>query len=453
MMIKKRFILCLIIAACAINLIIPLMSAEIIINEVMHSPIQCSDSYCEYVEVYNNGTEAINLTDWKLCTNNLLAGYVNRSGATNLNTSMILQPNSFALITDGGSGTEVYSNFSVDLNAIAIHVSGSTLCGGLTSNENISLFNNNSLNVNQLNYTSSWGANSNSKSLQYCNNSGNWTENPPTPGSLNNCTFYQAPTCTPSFSCSNSSCSSNSLTQTCTNITSNCSNIITTLSFSCNSSSSSSSTVVNLTEDISLDWNETSIIAGNEFNITIKAYNLNGLSYDLRVWLAFDNDTEKAISDRYDSNKSSWSSGNYYIDNFFTGPGDITKSITLKIRDDFLTYYGDVKIHARLRKNGNSVKSISNDITLIQGDSTSTSSNTTTPALLSSENTNAADSASAPAGAIDLRAKKSASKGSDSIIYKSKTEYIKEYTPYIFGAIGILLTVLLVLDRSKETIV
>lgn len=43
--------------------------AEIRINEIMYNPkdsIQCSDSSCEWVELYNDGAEIVNLSEWKL---------------------------------------------------------------------------------------------------------------------------------------------------------------------------------------------------------------------------------------------------------------------------------------------------------------------------------------------------------------------------------------------------
>lgn len=47
--------------------------AEVRINEIMYNPkdsIQCSDSSCEWIELYNDGNEIINLSRWKLNGNN-----------------------------------------------------------------------------------------------------------------------------------------------------------------------------------------------------------------------------------------------------------------------------------------------------------------------------------------------------------------------------------------------
>ncbi len=41
-------------------------SNGIVINEIMYDPDQCSDRYCEWIEIYNNGTEIVNLADWTI---------------------------------------------------------------------------------------------------------------------------------------------------------------------------------------------------------------------------------------------------------------------------------------------------------------------------------------------------------------------------------------------------
>src|SRR3989338_2649401 len=53
--------------------------ANIIINEVMYSPNQCSDNYCEWVELYNPTNQNISLINWTICGDELLSGYVNHT--------------------------------------------------------------------------------------------------------------------------------------------------------------------------------------------------------------------------------------------------------------------------------------------------------------------------------------------------------------------------------------
>jgi len=101
----------------------------------MYNPTQ-SDYYNEWVEIYNNGNENIDLTSWTLCESKISSGYKSHdNGNVYLNTTMILGSNQYAIITDGGSsGTEVYDNFNVNNNSIALHVNTTGMCGFSLSN-------------------------------------------------------------------------------------------------------------------------------------------------------------------------------------------------------------------------------------------------------------------------------------------------------------------------------
>ena len=47
---------------------VPFVFAEVRINEVLVNPDRCSNSDCEYIEIYTNST--INLTNWNINTAN-----------------------------------------------------------------------------------------------------------------------------------------------------------------------------------------------------------------------------------------------------------------------------------------------------------------------------------------------------------------------------------------------
>src|SRR3989344_583570 len=47
-----------------------LVSAQILITEVMYDPVFASDTDLEWIEVYNNGSGDINLSSWKIDGNN-----------------------------------------------------------------------------------------------------------------------------------------------------------------------------------------------------------------------------------------------------------------------------------------------------------------------------------------------------------------------------------------------
>jgi len=68
-----------------LTLILRLVSADLVISEVMYNPNQCSDVECEWVELYNTGLTPINLTDYKLDGNTF--------------STQVLEPNKFIVVT------------------------------------------------------------------------------------------------------------------------------------------------------------------------------------------------------------------------------------------------------------------------------------------------------------------------------------------------------------------
>ena len=44
--------------------------ADVIFTEVMYNPTQASDTDLEWIEIYNNGSSAVNLSSWKIDGNN-----------------------------------------------------------------------------------------------------------------------------------------------------------------------------------------------------------------------------------------------------------------------------------------------------------------------------------------------------------------------------------------------
>ena len=164
-------------------IILNLTSAELYISETMYNPIE-SDSYNEWIEIYNEGSDTIHITNLTLCNKQLFPGFVNYTDENiYLNNFTTIEPNQYAIITDGGSGTEVYDNYGVSQDSIAIHTDGATICGGLNNDEEIiTIYYNNEL-IDAIHYYSEWGANDNGRSL--CSIENIWKECIPTPGSEN----------------------------------------------------------------------------------------------------------------------------------------------------------------------------------------------------------------------------------------------------------------------------
>ncbi|OYT41746.1 MAG: hypothetical protein B6U86_01825 [Candidatus Altiarchaeales archaeon ex4484_43] len=163
----KKFILLMICINCA--------SAQLLINEIMYNPSkeQGSDSYNEWIELFNPTNDSINIENWTLCGDKLIPGYVNHTdGKIRFNLTTIVPPGKYALITDGGTGTEVYENFNVNLSSVALHTNSSSICNGLSNDfGELSLRNSEGILIDFVNYSQSWGANGDGKTIERSNSS------------------------------------------------------------------------------------------------------------------------------------------------------------------------------------------------------------------------------------------------------------------------------------------
>lgn len=166
-------------------LFIPLCLASVKITEVMYNPETCDDNFCEWIEIYNGADEPVDLLNWKLCDKGLLEGYLDKEGTAYSETTTTLPSKSYAIITDGGSGTEVYSTFSINPNAMALHVDASSICGGLSNKGDLIVLKNSDGSpapADSMSYDGS-AANGDGNSLQLCGDS--WLASISTPGEEN----------------------------------------------------------------------------------------------------------------------------------------------------------------------------------------------------------------------------------------------------------------------------
>ena len=105
----------------------------IVVNEIMYDPAS-GESYNEWIELYNDGIFSVSLENWSICGDAILEGYVSYpDGNISLNTTIVLGPGAYAIITDGGSGTEAYKNFNISNESVALHTSSSSICGFLNN--------------------------------------------------------------------------------------------------------------------------------------------------------------------------------------------------------------------------------------------------------------------------------------------------------------------------------
>lgn len=387
--------------------LVGLASAAVRINEASAQPP-------EFIELYNDNSSNISLVDW-------IIGDITSNDTFSLNISA----NGFALIVDTNEECSYY-NISNE-SCVALTTIGS----GLNNNdEEIYLYDNNSILMDSFN----WSSSTLGESWQYC--SGNWTENPPTPGTANDCTIPCIANCTGKV-CGDDGCSGS-----CGSCSSG---------YTCNSTGQCAADA----EDdiyVELDWDEDDIINKGEddyFKIKVKAYNLENEDYDIKVWI--ENDDDDVISERYDAEEEEWKSGKYYVEKFIEGVGDESEYIKLRIKDNYDDFEGDATIYARIREYDDSdyIDEVDEDIEVLEPEEDEEEED--------EEEDEEDDSSSSSTDSINLGSSSGSSItgatiGTDdsdsSILYKSKSEYIKEYAVYGFGLLCVGLVIMLLVDKK-----
>ncbi len=158
-------------------------AAMVTITEIMYDP-PVNESYDEWIEVYNAGPDTVSLENWTLCNVSILKGFVNQSdGKTYSALGFDLLPGYFAVITDGGTGTLAYAHYSI--SGLALHTAASTLCGGLSNNNDTLVLGSPTASVSVY-YTSSMGGSNNNRTVcAYPESSQSLQECVPTPGYAN----------------------------------------------------------------------------------------------------------------------------------------------------------------------------------------------------------------------------------------------------------------------------
>ncbi len=143
--------------------------AEVIINEVMYNPTDGSGH--EWIEIYNNGNEQVNLDGWRFFNSE------SSSAPLRTSSSFILEPNSYALIT--GSNSLVSFSGQIFTSSQFSLPNDSSKYGtykGVYSDANKTT-------GNSITYDTGLGANGDGNSLQLVN--GTWIAATPTLGIVN----------------------------------------------------------------------------------------------------------------------------------------------------------------------------------------------------------------------------------------------------------------------------
>lgn len=145
-------------------------NANVVINEIMYD-LEGADSGREWIEIFNNGTEQIDLNGWKL-----YEAEVNHKIATTTTNNFIIPSGGFAVIADNPEKFLMdWPNFPGVIfdSAFSLNNSGENL-----------VIKDGSLNIiDEVNYLPDWGAKGDGDSLQKINSS--WIAAKPTPEAQN----------------------------------------------------------------------------------------------------------------------------------------------------------------------------------------------------------------------------------------------------------------------------
>ena len=340
----------------------------------------------EFIEIYNEQGEILNLSKWKIQDNHDIDEIV----CAIENCSLVISYEYFLIL---GKDTDISEITSASVNYF--YVDDTKIGNSLNDEGDKVIFFNSTFSTNF-----SWNSSSTGKSWQLCDSS--WNENEPTPGSVNSC---EAP-------------------------------------------SQNNTTPPEPQIYLEAEWYGDDILNTEDFDIEIKVYNLEDKDYNLRVWIEPE-DEDKIISDRYDPKNDEWKSGKYYIDKFFSGPGNKSEDILLRLREEEDDFKGYAVLKAKLENEDytleRSIKILEpekNEEDTIDNDADSGSQGD------SNIQDTQQETATITGDIIKLgdrsKLQKQESSEEKGIVYESGSEKVKKYAIYGLNAILIVIIILLV---------
>jgi len=195
-------------------------------------------------------------------------------------------------------------------------------------------------------------------------------------------------------------------------------------------------------------WEEDAIINGEEFEIEVKAYNLKDETYNLKIWIEFE-ENETVISDRYDEENDEWKSGKYYVDEFLDGEGNKSNDIQLRIREAYEDFDGDAVLKVKLEGEDYIFEE---DITILEKEN-STEDEEKEEEIIKEDKETEEQIASPTITGESIRLggpksskikEESGEEKGDKTIYESSSEKMKKYAIYALNIVLIVIIVLLI---------
>lgn len=394
---------------------LPFVSA-IRINEIMYD-LNGSDTGREWVEVYNDGSESLNLSAWKFYEAETKHGLTLMQGSWSLEMGgyFIIADNSASFLADNPSFNATLFDSSFSLS---------------NTGENISLWNGSEY-FSNITYSSSSGAAGDGKSLQFIDSA--WQSCLPTPGYLNAC----------------QSQSQNQTNQTQNDTQQNQTNQTQQNQNETSQNQSQQNQTAQTSKNITLNYQYNASF-GKNITFELYAYNLDEATYDVKLAIY---DGGSIISETYNENEAKWKSSTYYINSVFYG-AYTKKNFTLRIKDN--GFEGVANISVKLRKSGTNSAYIeySGRINVLKTEKAYKSNESIIN--INPDEDAEEDKSSEDIGVIRLNdAESKTEKGSGrglkaetgSVIFMSQTERIKKYAIYGFAVFLIVLIIILLRYR------
>lgn len=252
---------------------------------------------------------------------------------------------------------------------------------------------------------------------QYCPIFNNWTFTAATFGYSNNCSTPEIP--------SDNNQTNNQTTNSSGNINNN------------NNSEPAK-------EYIQLDWDDVNLTNSEEFEITVNAFNLLDEIYDVKVGIQ---DGDTIITEFYDTINQKWTSSNYYFDSFFSSPGSYHKILTLRLREAYKNFTGYADVFGKLRRGSTIVGEFYGTIKILNSNNSQTNNSIISKdtIITSINNTENILRLNVPSNSLN-----ETPANQDSIIYKSKNEYIKQYAFYAFSGLSPIILLIVLISLIKR---
>ncbi len=186
------------------------------------------------------------------------------------------------------------------------------------------------------------------------------------------------------------------------------------------------------------------IYSDDEFDVKINLTNLESAFYDIKVFII--NNNGKIISEAYDEKNSIWVNSFYYIEEFTRGLGNKFENISLRLGEKYKDSEGNFTLYARLRKSGSSDYVESSGKIYVEARENYNNTGYINNTGLSNNTNASVDESSAKLTAdviyLNYRENNGDNNSKDiksSIIYRSKSQKIKDYSIYGFAALCILI--------------